>query len=74
VIEAVGLDTLAGGGIGFFAEGAFLESLAGALEATAGDFTDLPEDFRDREGLEIFFNGAQVRPKSRAWKDRRSLP
>jgi hypothetical protein len=57
---------------GLFA-GAFLARagfLAGAFLAEAEGFTDFPEGFRDGEGLDFFFNGAQVKPKSRARKDR----
>ena len=43
---------------------------AGGLEAPEEGFTGFPEGFRDGEGLEIFFNGTRVMPKTRARKDR----
>lgn len=69
------------GGATFFAIfGAALVGLlvgaafAGAFLAPVEDLTGFPEVFRDGVGLEIFFNGTQLKPKSRAWKVRRSLP
>ena len=41
-------------------------ALAGAFLTPVEGFTDFPEDFRDGVGLEIFFNGTQFWPKSRA--------
>jgi hypothetical protein len=49
-------------------------SFSGTFLAPVEGLTDLPEGFRDGEGLEFFFNGTQLEPKSRAWKVRRSLP
>jgi len=49
-------------------------AFAGAFLAPVEDLTGFPEVFRDGVGLEIFFNGTQLKPKSRAWKVRRSLP
>ena len=45
-------------------------SFSGGLEPPCEDLAGFPEDFRDGEVLEIFFNGSQVKPKSRARKDR----
>jgi hypothetical protein len=51
-------------GAGFFAAGFLTGAAFTTLE---GDF---PEDFRTGEEVEFFFNGALVKPKSRARKDR----
>ena len=56
-----GLVGLASLSAGFFA-GAFLTAGVG--------LTDFPEGFRDGEGLDFFFNVAQLVPKSRARKVR----
>lgn len=44
--------------------------LAGAFLAAGVGLTGFPEGFRDEEGWDFFFNGAQLVPKSRARKDR----
>jgi hypothetical protein len=44
--------------------------LAGAFLAAGAALTGFPEGFRDGEGLDVFFNGTRVKPKSRARKDR----
>jgi hypothetical protein len=44
--------------------------LAGAFLAAGAALTGFPEGFRDGEGLDVFFNGSRVKPKSRARKDR----
>ena len=58
---AAGLDGFFSLGAGFF---------TGAFLAEGDGLTGLPEGFRDEEGLDFFFNGAQLVPKSRARKDR----
>ena len=52
------------GGEGFF------KAFWGGFCTPDEDFRVFPEGFRDGEGLEFFFNGSQVLPKSRARKDR----
>jgi hypothetical protein len=53
---------------GFFSLGAGF--FTGAFLTEGVGLTGFPEGFRDEEGLDFFFNGAQLVPKSRARKDR----
>jgi hypothetical protein len=76
VIVLLGKVFLAGGALGaaFLAGRGLADAFTGVFLAPEEGFTGIPEGFRDGEGLEIFFNGARLMPKSRARKVRLSLP
>ena len=63
-------ETVLAGVVSFGADFLAAAFLAGAFLTAGVGLTDFPEGFRDGEGLDFFFNVAQLVPKSRARKVR----